>query len=269
MSMSGAAPAGPLLQAHALAWHSRPGQAIVSGISFALQPGEVLGVLGPNGAGKTTLLRLLYRHLRPSAGQVRLRGKDIWRWTARDFAREAAVVPQDTPADFALSVRDIVATGRLPRIGRWQWWDSSHDGAVARALAAFELDALADTRFALLSGGERQRVLFARALVRDPVLLLLDEPTNHLDIRHQLDALEKMRALGLSAVVSLHDLNLAARYCDRVLVLARGTAVACGTPVDVLRPSLLREVFGVDSEVLDDPRTGRPWLAFYPSKPTP
>ncbi|MEM9013103.1 MAG: ABC transporter ATP-binding protein [Pseudomonadota bacterium] len=233
------------LHAEALVWGPRRGVTVLHPTSFEVAPGQVLGVVGPNGAGKSTLLRLLYRYLRPRAGRVLLDGADIWRLPARDVARTVAVVLQEQPTDFALTVREIVALGRTPHRSGLARGDGSDEGIVAAALAQLDLGSLAERMFGTLSGGERQRAMVARALAQEPRLLILDEPTNHLDIRHQLEVLALIRGLGLTIVTSLHDINLAAGVADWVLVLAEGRAVAYGQPGDVLTEDLIARAFDV------------------------
>jgi iron complex transport system ATP-binding protein len=226
-------------------WVAPGGQAVLRDISLSLPRGRILGIVGPNGAGKSTLLRLIYRYLRPTRGRVLLDGADLWAMDARAVARQVAAVLQEQPTDFALTVREIVALGRAPhRQGLSR--GGVRDGVViAAALARLRLDGMADRRIGTLSGGERQRVMIARALAQEPALLVLDEPTNHLDIRHQLEALALIRDLGLTIVVSLHDLNLAAMTCDEIVLLHDGRAVAQGPPAQALTPLTLAPAFAV------------------------
>ncbi|MEE1927182.1 ABC transporter ATP-binding protein [Streptomyces sp. TRM 70351] len=242
---------------------------LVEDVSLTARPGEVIGLVGPNGSGKSSLLRAVYRVLRPAAGQVRVDGADTWSLPARRLARTVAAVVQETGADIDLTVREVVAMGRTPH-KRLLSGDTAEDAAViASALTAVDAVGLADRSFGLLSGGERQRVLIARALAQRPALLVLDEPTNHLDIRHQLDVLGALRRLTATVLVALHDLNLAAYYCDRLYVLCEGRVTASGPPAEILTPRLLAEVYGVASEVVLHPRTGAPQVTFLPgSRPT-
>ena len=175
-------------------------------------------------------------------------------------ARRIAMLEQESSAAVPLLVREVVALGRVPYRS---WWGSDpDDAAVARALSSAGASHLADRTWDSLSGGERQRVHIARALAQEPELLLLDEPTNHLDISAQLSLLTFVRSLGVTTVAALHDLNLAATFCDHVLVLSEGRLAAAGAPADVLTPHLLREVYKVDADVLTHPATGRPVIAF-------
>lgn len=237
---------------------------LVTDVSLHAGNGEVIGLVGPNGSGKSSLLRAVYRVLRPASGTVWIDDADTWQLSVREVARRVAVVVQDQGGDFDLSVRDVVAMGRTPH-KRLLDGDTDTDAEIiSAALAQTDADHLADRPFARLSGGERQRVLIARALTQQPRLMVLDEPTNHLDIRHQLEILAVLRGLPATALIALHDLNLAAYYCDRVYVLQDGTLAAHGTPTEVLTPQLLADVYGVDSEVTVHPRTGAPHVTFLP-----
>ncbi|MBK1786659.1 ABC transporter ATP-binding protein [Prauserella cavernicola] len=238
------------------------GARLVADLSVAAPAGTVVGLVGPNGSGKSTTLRSVYRALRPSAGRVLVDGDDLWRLTARDSARRVAALPQERHLEFDFTVAEVVAMGRSPHQGRLDR-DSDTDREVcAAALRRVGADHLSARGFLTLSGGERQRVLIARALAQEPKVLVLDEPTNHLDIRHQLEILALVRATGVTALVALHDLNLAATACDVLYVLDDGGVVTSGSPCDVLTPDLLAAVFGVRAHVLEHPVTGAPQLVF-------
>ena len=224
--------------------------------------GNVVGLVGPNGSGKSTLLRTVYRMLRPDAGRVVADGRDVWRIPAREAARVTAAVVQDSPADLELTVADYVATGRLPHGGLLGADRVGDRQVVERAMAATSVADFADRDVASLSGGERQRVQLARALAQEPQILVLDEPTNHLDVRHQLQLLALVRDLDITTLVTVHELNLAAAYCDQVVMLEHGRVVASGTPEQVFTPQLLQRVFGVRAATLTNPLTGRLQLAY-------
>jgi iron complex transport system ATP-binding protein len=244
---------------------------ILGGVDLTVPAGSVTGLLGPNGSGKSTLLRLVagvggtLPGRATASGTVRWREADLHALRPRERARRVAIVEQDARTDVALTVRDAVLLGRTPHRSRWAR-DSPADHAVVQsALEAVDLVGLADRELSTLSGGERQRVHLARALAQAPELLLLDEPTNHLDIQAQLAALRLVRRAtggGTTAVVALHDLNLAAAYCDRAVLLSRGRVVAAGDVADVLVPEVLDPVYGVSTTVLQHPATGRPVLTF-------
>jgi iron complex transport system ATP-binding protein len=235
---------------------------IVHGISLSAASGEVVGIVGPNGSGKSTTLRCVYRALKPSGGAVLLDGQDLLGIPLRDSARRLAALTQDGHVEFDFTVAEVVAMGRLPHKGSFDR-DTERDHELrVRSLKQVEADHLAERSFLTLSGGERQRVLIARALAQEPDVLVLDEPTNHLDIKHQLDVLALVRGVGLTVLTVLHDLNLAAAYCDRIHVLDGGRVVAGGKPADVLTPELIEAVFGVRAHLVAHPTSGVPQLLF-------
>ncbi|MCT4356045.1 ABC transporter ATP-binding protein [Streptomyces sp. Je 1-79] len=231
------------------------------------RPGETVGLVGPNGSGKTTLLRCVYGTLTPTSGRALLDGDDLAGFGPKARARRIATVPQDGSTEFELTVRELVALGRSPHKRFWEGDTGSDRELAGAALARVGIAGLADRPYPTLSGGERQRALVARALVQEPQLLVLDEPTNHLDIRYQLEVLRLVRDLGTTNLLALHDLNLAALYCDRLYVLNGGRIVAEGTPAEVLTPELLRAVYGVEAEVVPHPRTGTPTVLYLPGPP--
>ena len=252
-----------MLKACQLSW-SAENRRIVSEASLALETGECLGLIGPNGSGKSTLLRMLYRVLKPDAGCVLLEQRDIRAMTPRQFAAQVSVLAQEPPQSFDFTVREAVMMGRIPHQSAWAG-DSAQDLAcVSQALAQVGAAGLEERRFASLSGGEKQRVLVARALAQQPRLMLLDEPTNHLDIRHQLELMALVRRLAISSIVALHDLNIAAYYCDRLCLMEQGRIVAQGTPAQVLTPATIWQVYGVRAEVDTHAATGRLRISFIP-----
>jgi len=219
---------------------------VLRGVCLEAGAGEIVGLIGPNGSGKSTLLRTVYRSLRPSGGVVRVGGDDVWRLPQRAAARRTAAVLQDPdkgPA--ALTVTEVVALGRTPHHGLLGRDGAADRTAVEEALDTCGARPLADRDFGSLSGGERQRVLLARALAQSPRLLVLDELTNHLDIRARFELLDLVRATGITTLAVLHDLDLAARLCDRLVVLHEGAVAAAGPVLDVLTPAVFHEVFGV------------------------
>ena len=242
------------------------GRWVVDGIDATPPAGHLTGLLGPNGAGKTTLLRLIAGLLPPEKGAVLVEDAAVHELPRKARARRIALLEQESTSTVPLTVREVVSLGRIPY--RSLWGTDPDDAAVDRALVSAQADHLADRPWSSLSGGERQRVQIARALAQEPELLLLDEPTNHLDVSAQLSLLAFVRDLGTTTVAALHDLNLAAAFCEHVLVLADGHLAAAGHPRDVLRPDLLREVYGVEADILEHPRTGRPVIAFHePRRP--
>ncbi|MFG3661000.1 ABC transporter ATP-binding protein [Streptomyces sp. NPDC047706] len=240
------------------------GRALVDRASLHVAPGEVVGLVGPNGAGKSTLLRTVYRALRPTTGRVLLDGEDVRRMPGKSLARRLAAVLQESAAEFELSVYDVVAMGRTPHKRAFEGDDAGDRAVIMAALGEVEAAGLAHAPFSRLSGGEKQRVLIARALAQRAGTMVLDEPTNHLDLRHQLDTLRLVRRLGVTAVVALHDLNLAAVFCDRICVMDDGRVVTAGPPGKVLTPELLADVYRVEAEVTEHPRTGAPHITLLP-----
>lgn len=261
----GARGPGPAeLRVRGLSYTTPEGRPLLEGADLDLRPGETTGLVGPNGSGKTTLLRCVYGTLRPTAGTITVDGADLLAMGPKDRARRVATVPQENRPEFELTVREIVLMGRAPHKRFWEP-DSAADGRAAdEAMARLGITELAGRAFPSLSGGERQRALVARALLQDPALLVLDEPTNHLDIRYQLEILGLVRELGTTNLLALHDLNLAAYYCDRIHVLHGGRIVAAGPPAEVLTAELLAEVYQVTAEVAVHPRTGAPTITYLP-----
>ena len=238
---------------------------ILRDVAVDVAAGELVGVLGPNGSGKSSLLRCIYRALKPDAGNIALDGDNVWDLDAKEAARRTATVLQETPGEFEFVVWEMVLMGRTPHKGMFERESVEDQDLVENALAQVGMLSFADRSFATLSGGEKQRVLIARALAQQARFLILDEPTNHLDVRYQLEILDLVRGLGVTTFTALHDLNLAATYCDRLYIMAEGEIVAAGTPEDVLQPALLRQVFGVEAEVQVHPRTGKLHIVFLPA----
>ncbi|MFE5393883.1 ABC transporter ATP-binding protein [Streptomyces sp. NPDC056568] len=238
------------------------GRSLVRGLSLDVPDGRVVGLVGPNGSGKSTALRCVYRALRPSSGTVRVGEQDLTRLPMRDSARTVAAMTQDGGVDFDFTVEEVVALGRAPHLRGNQVLSVRERALCERAMDRLDIGYLAHRGVLTLSGGERQRVLLARALVQEPEILVLDEPTNHLDVRHQVELLSLLRESGLTVLVVLHDLNLAAAACDRLGVLSRGRLVASGTPAEVLTTRLVGDVFGVGASVVPHPLTGDPQLLY-------
>ncbi|PVE12178.1 ABC transporter ATP-binding protein [Streptomyces scopuliridis] len=236
------------------------GRLILDGVSLAPLPGAMTGLLGPNGSGKSTLLRLLAGVLAPSHGVVTLDGRPLDGLRRRDIARRVAVVEQQADTLVELSVADVVRLGRIPHRRAWHPPTRADEEAVTAALERTGLRDHASQLWSTLSGGERQRVQIARALAQEPRELLLDEPTNHLDIQHQLDLLNLVAELAVTSVVALHDLNLAAMFCDRIVMLQRGRVIAAGTPRQVLTEDRIADVYGVQVAVTEPGEDGRPHI---------
>ncbi|MCA5893282.1 ATP-binding cassette domain-containing protein [Isoptericola sp. NEAU-Y5] len=245
------------------------GRLILDGVDVTAPAGAVSGLLGPNGSGKSTLLRVLAAVQPPADGAARVAfdGADLLGLPRRRRARLLALVEQEASTDLPVTVLDAVLLGRIPHRSLLAGEGADDRAAARRALATVGLTDLADREVATLSGGERQRVHMARALAQEPALILLDEPTNHLDIAAQLGALRVLRTLagqGVTVLAALHDLTLAAQHCDHVVLLSGGRVVAAGDVRDVLVPDVVDPVYGVRTDVLTHPRTGRPVLTFSP-----
>lgn len=237
---------------------------VVHGVDLAVPAGQVTMIVGANGCGKSTLLRALGRILRPVEGRVELDGRDLHRMRPREVASVLGLLPQQPVAPEGISVGDLVGRGRHPHQGAFRRWSAADADAVARALALTDTQDLVGRRVEELSGGQRQRVWVAMMLAQDPRILLLDEPTTYLDIAHQVDVLDLLADLnqqrGTTVVMVLHDLNLAARYADHLVVMAAGRLVREGAPADVLDAECVREAFGLLARVVADPVTGCPMV---------
>ncbi|HHY10177.1 MAG TPA: ABC transporter ATP-binding protein [Firmicutes bacterium] len=229
-------------------------------INLELRPGKFYGIVGPNGAGKSTLLKLLNRFLKPQRGTIFLGEKSLNDYTLRELAREIAVIPQTTYF-FPFTVKEFVLLSRAPFSYRFQKPTPADLKIAERAMAATEVSHLRERPVNELSGGERQRVALARAFAQETKFLLLDEPTTHLDLEHQIrvcELLQKKAAAGKTAVAVLHDLNLAAGFCDYAFVLKNGRLIKKGLPAQVFTPELIARVYNVAVSQLFHPKTGRP-----------
>ncbi len=244
------------------------GQPILEGVSLAVGAGEFIGLIGANGSGKTTLLRVLLGLLPGAAGEVSLCGAALRSLSRREIAMRAAMVQQDTSVDFAFTAREVVAMGRTPYLGRFTPEGPADKEAVSRAMRKTETDVFAERPVTELSGGERQRVHLARALAQETRVILLDEPTANLDLTHQFEALQVVREFtrsGGAALAAIHDLSLAARFCDRLLLLSQGRIVAAGEPVEVVTESNLALHFALRARAWRDEKFGN--LVVYPIGP--
>lgn len=243
------------LSAIDVAW-SAGGNRILDGVTLEARSGEVLGVLGPNGAGKTSLLRILAGLRRPDAGGVLLDGNDVSTLRRRTVARRLAIVEQSPEVHEDITVEETAALGRTPHRGTFMPLDDTDRAAIERALSLTGMSPYRSRTWRSLSGGEQQRAQLSRALAQQPDVIVLDEPTNHLDIRFQLEVLSLLTSLKMTVVTALHDLNLAARFCDRIAVLHDGRISASGRPEDVITSAMLRRVYEVDAIVETSPHTG-------------
>ena len=235
---------------------------IIDSIDLCIRPGELVGLIGPNGSGKSSLLRLIYRIYPPNSGMVFLNDRNIWGISTKEVARGVAVVAQERAIDFDFTVNEIVSMGRTPHKRLFDRDTTEDDMIVHDALSRVGMCKFAKRNFYTLSGGEKQRVLIARALAQQAKILVLDEPTNHLDIRYQLEILDLIRSLEITTLAALHDLNLAASYCDRLYLLESGRIITHGEPCDVLDSELIASVFGVKAEVKIHPQTNRLHIIF-------
>lgn len=235
---------------------------ILRGIDFEANEGEFVGIIGPNGSGKSTLLRCLYRVLTPSEGAVFLDGKELSSYRVKESAQKLAVVAQHNYYNFEFSVRDVVMMGRAPH-KRALDRDTAEDYQIMRqSLKAVGMQEFEERSFSTLSGGEQQRIILARALAQQTPCLILDEPTNHLDIKYQLWLMDIVKNLDCTVISAVHDLNIAAMYCDRLYAMKQGKLIAQGTPHELLTPDLIRELYEVDAEVITD-REGQMRILYH------
>ena len=236
------------------------GRVIVRPVDLAVPPRQVLALVGPNGSGKSTLLKMMARQLRPSAGTAELLGRSIAQMSDRDFARKVAYMPQFTPPAEGMTVRELVGLGRFPWHGALGRFSAADAAKVASALDRTDLAAMAGRMVDSLSGGERQRAWLAMMVAQDARCLLLDEPTSALDIAHQVEMLTLVRKLsregGVGVVIVIHDINMAARFCDRIVALREGEVVAEDAPAGILDTAVLKRIYGLEMGIL--PTAGLP-----------
>lgn len=237
-------------------------QQILAGLSFAIKQGQFVGLLGPNGAGKTSLLRLLQKEYQATSGQIKLQGQPLSSVSQSALAAKLALVSQLSGPLFDLTVADVVLMGLIPHKALWHTNTEQDLQQLQQCLELVGLQHKAGHSFAYLSGGEQQRVLLARSVMQKPLLLLLDEPTNHLDLYYQHQVLRIAKTLGITVIASIHDINLASRYCDRLLLLHQGQLVADGSPVEVLTPELLTQVFRIPCLIDQNPFGDCPRVSF-------
>jgi iron complex transport system ATP-binding protein len=236
------------------------GRRIVTGVGFTVTDGSFTGLLGPNGSGKSTILKAIYRVHRPAAGRVLLDGADLLSLRPRDAARRIAVVAQEFTLEFDFTVLEMVMVGRTPHKRAFDRDSQTDRTIVDHAIHRAGCAELAHRGFNTLSGGEKQRVLIAQAIAQGADHLILDEPTNHLDIRYQIEILELISALGITVLAAIHDLSLAALFCDTVHLIAGGQIIAGGPPETVITADLVRHAYGTDVLVVEHPETGTPHL---------
>jgi len=225
---------------------------ILKGLDFHLKPKEFLGIIGPNGSGKSMFLKCLYRVQKPTEGTITINGQNLDELSYRESALQLAVVAQHNFYSFDFSVMEVVLMGRSPH-KRLLDRDNAEDYRVARhALATVGMEAMAERNFSSLSGGEQQRVILARALTQEAECMILDEPTNHLDIKYQLQIMDIVKSLDLTVAAAIHDLNIAALYCDRLIAIKKGLVVGLGTPAELLTEEFIYDLYEVHSKVTHD-----------------
>lgn len=238
------------------------GNAILSDVSLDFPAGEVVALVGHNGSGKSSLLKILARQLAPTAGSAAYGGRDLQLYHSRDFARSVAYLPQDLGMGAEMTIRELVACGRYPWHGALGRFSDTDRQMVDAAISATHIERFADRVLGTLSGGERQRAWIAMLIAQDARCLLLDEPTAALDIAHQIEVLSLVRRLahegGRSVVIVLHDINMAARFCDRIHALKAGRVVASGTPDEILLPDTLNAIYGIEMDVISSPHLSHP-----------
>lgn len=237
---------------------------ILKGIDFNLNNKEFLGIIGPNGSGKSTFLKCVYRVLKPTGGEIYFDGKSLDEMSYRESALRLAVVAQHNFYSFDFSVLDVVLMGRSPHKKILER-DNLRDFEIAKsALKVVGMEAFEKRNFSTLSGGEQQRVILARALTQETECLVLDEPTNHLDIKYQLQIMDIVKSLDVTVVAAIHDLNIAAMYCDRLIAVKEGQIVANGTPREVLTEQFIYDMYDVRTEINYNQKNGRMNIIYLP-----
>jgi len=235
---------------------------VLRDISFSVPEGEFMGIIGPNGSGKTTLLKVIDGIFPPGEGEILITGVPGSRFKREELARIIAVVPQDTQMTFPFTVEEVVLMGRAPHLGKLRFEGEKDFHIAHEAMKVTDTLSLARRGMNALSGGERQRVLIARALTQEPRIMLLDEPTALLDIRHQMEFFDLIKALNreqsLTVIAVTHDINLAAHFCDRIILLQAGRICRVGTPREVITETNIKEVYEANVAVDENPMTGKP-----------
>lgn len=237
-------------------------QPVLDQIGIDVSAGEMVGIIGPNGSGKSTLLKVIGRLLSPERGAVYLDGESLSELATGQIAKQLATLPQAPPNPPELTVRELVGYGRYPHVSWLKRFATQDRDIIERTMSMCSLDDLADRKLSTLSGGERQKAWIAMAMAQQPRIMLLDEPVTFLDISHQLEVMDLVADLnckqGITVIAVLHDLNLAARYCPRLIAIREGKIYSDGTASEVIHPDVLREVFGIGAHVSEDPLTRRP-----------
>lgn len=237
---------------------------IIEDISLNVNKGDFVGIIGPNGSGKSTVLKNLYRALQPDRGYAYLDGEDLYKMSYKKSATKLGVVGQENFVPFDFRVEEIVAMGRSPHKGLFDGDTKEDREIVMRSLEQIGMAGMEKRNYLHLSGGEKQRVILARALAQQTDFLILDEPTNHLDIYYQLQIFDLVKSLGVTVLSAIHDLNIAAMYCNRLYVMKDGHVSRCGTPEEILTPEVIYEVYGIKADVRIHPVTRKPSITFLP-----
>ena len=240
---------------------------IVKGVSLGIKEGDFVGLIGPNGCGKSTLLKNIYKVYKPDSGAVYIDGRDLSEMTSKETAREMSVMQQENNVEFDMTVYDMVMLGRFAHQNLWNNDKIREREIVESAIKEVGMEGYEDRSFLSLSGGEKQRTLVARALVQQSKLIILDEPTNHLDIGYQYQIMNILKAQDLTVFSSIHDMNIAACYCDKIIMMKAGHIVKVGTPKEVMVPDMIKGLFGVDTKITENPVTGKPNVIFLPEIP--
>lgn len=238
---------------------------IVDDVSLGIEEGAFVGLVGPNGCGKSTLLKNIYKVYKPDSGAVYIDGKNTRGMNSRETAREMSVMQQENNVEFDMTVFDMVMLGRFSHQRMFGTDKAAEREIVLAGIREVGLEGYEERSFLSLSGGEKQRTLVARALVQQAKLIILDEPTNHLDIGYQYQIMNILKRQNLTVFSSIHDLNVAACYCDRILLMKKGKIVDAGTPDEVFVPEKIRTLFGIDSQITVNAATGKPNIVFIPS----
>jgi len=250
-----------LLTVENLTWRIED-QEILSDVNFHINQGDFVGLIGPNGAGKSSLMRCLYRVNKPTAGSVAFDGQNIWQYTAKQNAKNIAVILQDHTEQLGLTVSDVISQGLTPHKHLLEWDTPEDRQQIENLIVELDLHQLRNSPFSLLSGGEKQRVMLARAMLQSPQLLIMDEPTNHLDVHYQVELLQKVKKLDMTVLASFHDLNLAAAFCDAILLIDDGKLLTFGTPEEVITEKNLNEIFNTQVVVDKHPLYAHPRITY-------
>ncbi len=241
---------------------------IVKGVSLGIEEGDFVGLIGPNGCGKSTLLKNIYRVYKPDSGAVYIDGRALNDMTSREVAKEMSVMQQENNVEFDMTVYDMVMLGRFAHQNLWHNDKIREREIVEDAIKEVGMEGYEERSFLSLSGGEKQRTLVARALVQQSSLIILDEPTNHLDIGYQYQIMNILKSQkDLTVFSSIHDMNIAACYCDKIIMMKAGHIVKVGTPEEVMVPDMIKGLFGVDTQITNNPVTGKPNIVFLPEIP--